>query len=198
MPFIIDADEAATAIADGRGILDAVTSVIWLGVLGAGAIALFQLFAWLVARSTVYTITNRRLVFRAGVALPLSINIPFKQIAAVRLTTHGDGTGNLAVALRPAARIGYLYMWPHARPWHFSRTEPMFRCIPDAEHAGQVLRDALADFDAAGDTDPAGTGSAPANGDAPETAASESTDTTQAHSNDQPGGGSARAAAAAR
>lgn len=192
---ILVAWAVVTAIYDGRGATAAAIQGAWLSALGAAGVGLLALYAWLIARTSIYTITNRRIVFRAGVALPLSINIPFKQIAAARLTSHGDGTGNLAVALRPGARIGYAYMWPHARPWHFSRTEPMFRCIPDAETAAQVLRDALADFDAANQTEPATAGT---DNDAPGTAASASSDTTSDHPDGEPGRGTARAAAAAR
>ena len=34
--------------------------------------------AWLYARTTVYTITNRRVVMRFGVALPMTLNLPFR------------------------------------------------------------------------------------------------------------------------
>lgn len=190
-----------TSLYDGRGVAAAAIQGAWLSALGAAGIGLLALYAWLIARTTIYTITNRRIVFRAGVALPLSVNIPFKQVAAVRLTTHGDGTGNLALALRPNARIGYAYMWPHARPWHFARTEPMLRCIPDPEATATVLRDALAAFDAGREDDaPAAAGRA---GAAPEGGASTggrpteggpATDTNP----DTEAGGTARAAAAAR
>ena len=143
---ILAAWGAATAIADGRGILDAVTSVIWLGVLGAGAIALFQLFAWLVARSTVYTITNRRVVMRIGVALPITYNIPFTVIDSASLKEHNDGVGNISLRLREGNNIAYLRLWPHARPWRFKHAEPTLREVPDASHVANVLADALQNF----------------------------------------------------
>ena len=42
------------------------------------------LYAWLTARSSVYTITNRRVVLRFGVALPMTMNVPFAVIATRR------------------------------------------------------------------------------------------------------------------
>ena len=143
---ILAAWGAATAVADGRGILDAVTSVIWLGVLGAGAIALFQGFAWLVARSTVYTITNRRVVMRIGVALPITYNIPFTVIDSASLKEHKDGVGNISLQLREGHNIAYLRLWPHARPWRFKQAEPTLREVPDASHVANVLADALQNF----------------------------------------------------
>jgi hypothetical protein len=143
---ILAAWGAATAIADGRGILDAATSVIWLGVLGAGAIILFQGFAWLVARTTVYTITNRRVVMRIGVALPITYNIPFTVIDTASLKEHKDGTGNISLKLRDDNNIAYLRLWPHARPWRFKQAEPTLREVPDAGHVANVLADALQNF----------------------------------------------------
>jgi hypothetical protein len=143
---ILAAWGALTAVADGRGILDAATSVIWLAVLGAGAIGLFQLFAWLVARTTVYTITNRRVVMRIGVALPITYNIPFKVIEAASLKEHKDGCGNISLQLRGDNNIAYLRLWPHARPWRFKKAEPTLREVPDAGHVAQVLGEALQRF----------------------------------------------------
>ena len=137
---------AATAVADGRGILDAVTSVIWVAVLGGGAIALFQTLAWLVARSTVYTITNRRVVMRIGVALPITYNIPFTVIDSASLKQHNDGVGNISLHLRDGNNIAYLRLWPHARPWRFKKAEPTLREVPDAARVATVLADALKRF----------------------------------------------------
>ena len=41
--------------------------------------------AWLSARNTVYTITDRRVVMRIGIVLTLTFNLPFKRIAAAGL-----------------------------------------------------------------------------------------------------------------
>jgi len=143
---ILAAWGAATALADGRGILDAATSVIWLAVLGGGAIALFQGFAWLMARSTVYTITNRRVVMRIGVALPITYNIPFTVIEQASLKEHNDGNGNISLHLRGDNNIAYLRLWPHARPWRFKKAEPTLREIPNASYVAGVLADALRNF----------------------------------------------------
>jgi len=126
---------AATDIAAGAGLLL---------LLGAAALVPLTLYAWAASRSTLYTITNRRVVIRAGVALPTSINVPFAVIEAAGLRLHGGGVGDIALRLVPGQKIAYLLLWPHARPWRLSRPEPMLRCIGDAERVAQILGRALA------------------------------------------------------
>ena len=41
--------------------------------------------------------------------------------------------------------IAYVHLWPHARPWHVRRTQPMLRALPDARLVASVLSAALAD-----------------------------------------------------
>ncbi|WP_291295300.1 photosynthetic complex putative assembly protein PuhB [Elioraea sp.] len=134
-----------TALAlDGASATEILLGAGLLVVLGAIAIAPLALFAWASARSTIYTITNRRVVIRAGVALPTSVNVPFAAIQAAGLKLHGEGIGDIALRLVPDQKIAYLFLWPHVRPWHFSRPEPTLRCVADAEAVAQVLGRALA------------------------------------------------------
>ena len=96
---------------------------------GLAAVGLLYQFGWAAARSTVYTLTNRRIVMRIGVALPKCINLPLTRIAAVDLSAKGD------IALRPAESppLGWVSLWPHARPWRLARPEPMLRNVADAQ-----------------------------------------------------------------
>ena len=59
--------------------------------VGIAAVGLLAVLGWLAARATIYTITNRRVVLRFGVALPKCVNLPFAQIAAAGLQVHADG-----------------------------------------------------------------------------------------------------------
>lgn len=133
-----------TALYDGRGALAAGTSALTVAGLAAAAIGILAGYAWLVERTTVYTITTRRLVFRIGVALPLTINLPFRQIQAAQVKTYPDGTGDLPLPLSEDNRLAYLHLWPHARPWRLARAEPMLRCIPEAATVAEILSEALA------------------------------------------------------
>ena len=83
-------------------------------------------------------------VIRFGIALPLTVNVPFATVAAAGVKADRDGSGDIAVSLLPARRVSYFIMWPHARPWRLARTEPMLRGLPDAVRASQILSRALA------------------------------------------------------
>lgn len=117
--------------------------------MGAGATALAALLgllllgglAYAVARTTIYTLTNRRVVLRVGVAMPKCFNFPLKLVAAADLRPLGEGRGDIALRMAGTKRIGYVFLWPHARPWRLRDPQPMLRAIPDAETvAAQLAR----------------------------------------------------------
>ncbi len=130
--------------ASGAGAMEAVAEGLLLVVIGAIPVSLLLLFAGLSARTTLYTITSRRIVMRVGVALPMTINIPFVLIESAGVAKHADGTGDLLVALAKPHRVSWLALWPHIRPFRISRPEPMLRALKDADVAAQVLSRALA------------------------------------------------------
>ena len=112
--------------------------------LAACSVALLAFLAWLMARSTLYTITNRRVVMRFGIALPMSINLPFSQIEAVHLRARGRRFGDVAIRPEMNRKLSYLVVWPHVRPWRFSPLQPMLRCIDDAHSVCRILGEELA------------------------------------------------------
>jgi hypothetical protein len=122
---------------------------VWTAALGLAAVGLLCLYSWLVARTSVYTITSRRVVLRVGVAIPKAVNLPFAIIESAAIRQHPDGTGDIPLSLKPSARAGYVLLWPHARPWRWSRPEPMLRAVPNAALAAKVLADALKAYSAA-------------------------------------------------
>lgn len=122
-----------------------VVSALWIALLGALAIGLLSLMAWLSARGTAYTVTDKRVVMRIGIVLTLTFNIPFKRIAAAGLKLNADGTGDLPLTLSGSDRIAWLNLWPHARPWKLARPEPMLRCVPQAEEVARILAQAWAE-----------------------------------------------------
>ena len=117
-----------------------------LPLVGVSLLCLMLLafLGWLNARTTVYTITNRRVVLRIGVALTMAINIPFRQIAAANLKTRSDGSGDITLQLLDGNRIAYLHLWPHARAWRLKQPEPMLRAIAHVQPVARILGDALA------------------------------------------------------
>jgi hypothetical protein len=134
----------AAALSDGESFAQAALSAAKLIPLAAAAIAILALLAWLSARATVYTITDRRLVIRSGVALPLSVNLPFAAVESAGLKRFRDGTGDIALALVRGQRVGYVSLWPHVRPWHFSRPQPALRALAHADEVARTLSAALA------------------------------------------------------
>lgn len=121
--------EVGVGLAGGFGL-----ALLALGLLG--------LIAWLSARTTLYTLTDRRLVMRVGIVLTVSYNLPLRCIDEANVHPLAGGHGDLALMLRPDARIAYLHLWPHARPWHLRRTQPMLRCLPQVDDVAARLAQA--------------------------------------------------------
>jgi hypothetical protein len=113
-------------------------------VLGGVAIGVFSLLAYWNSSTTVYSITNRRVLLRHGIAVPVTMNIPFELIESADLKTHADGTGEITLRLSRAQRVSYLITWPHLNPGCISQPEPSFRAVPEAQHAADILRSAVA------------------------------------------------------
>jgi hypothetical protein len=112
--------------------------------LAVAAVAVLTGFAWLAARTTMYTITTKRVVMRFGIAFPMTFQIPFTKIESAGARLASDGSGEVALLLQQGTRLAYLIMWPHVRPWHYARSQPAFRGLADAAPAAQVLSRALA------------------------------------------------------
>ena len=110
--------------------------------IGAVTCAILLTSATVQARSTVYTITTARVAMRIGVALTVTLNLPFRQIGAANLALKSNGTGTIALQTLGDTRISYLVCWPHVRPWHFNRTQPALRAIPDAAAVAKILAEA--------------------------------------------------------
>jgi hypothetical protein len=117
---------------------------VMLPYLAIGAVTCVILFliALVQARSTVYTITTARVAMRIGVALTVTLNLPFRQIGAANLAVKPNGTGTIALQTLGDTRISYLVCWPHVRPWHINRTQPALRAIPDAARVAHLLAEA--------------------------------------------------------
>lgn len=111
-------------------------SIAGLGILGV--------LAWLTSRVTIYTVTNKRVLIRFGIALQITINLPFSQISAADMRVGKNGFGDLPLTLKDTKRVNYLVLWPHVRPWNFSRPQPMLRSIANVEHVAGIISDIAA------------------------------------------------------
>ncbi|WP_395686980.1 photosynthetic complex putative assembly protein PuhB [Aestuariivirga sp.] len=130
-------------LAEGVPATVAIQPLLWMMAMGLVAAAMLTGLAWLSGRTSVYSITNKRLVFRVGMALPVSINLPFRQIDGASLRLFRNGSGDLPLKVCKGQRVAYLMLWPHARPFHFANPEPCLRCIPNADEVASLLAGAL-------------------------------------------------------
>lgn len=134
---------AFATVWEGGDVAAAALAALVMIALGAATVAVLSLLAAAIARSTVYTITNKRVVLRYGVALPKAINVPFAIIGEAALLTRPDGTGDIPLTLSGKDHIAYVHLWPHAKPWTFNPAVPMLRAVPQAETVAGVLAAAL-------------------------------------------------------
>ncbi|MFL5337472.1 MAG: photosynthetic complex putative assembly protein PuhB [Geminicoccaceae bacterium] len=141
---IVLAGAVVTNVAEGASPAATALAILWVAPLAMVAVGLIMLFAWLTSRTTVYTITNRRLVLRVGIALPATINLPFATIGSAGVRTFPDGTADIPLTVTGPDAVAYMMLWPHARPWRLSRAEPMLRAVPDGAQVAAILARALA------------------------------------------------------
>jgi hypothetical protein len=139
---ILMAGSFAAGIIDGEAAAAASLSALGLVPVAAAGLGLIALLAWLTARATIYTITNRRVVLRFGVALPMALNVPFTVIESAALRIHPGGSGDLPLALADGQRIAWLVNWPYVRGGR--RSQPMLRAVPEAARVATLLGEALA------------------------------------------------------
>lgn len=133
----------AAMAADGATATEILAVSVWFVGLCAAAVGVLSLLAWVTAANTVYTITTRRVAMRIGVALTVTLNLPYRWIAAADLRQHPSGTGDIPLALSGEDKISWAVLWPHARPWRLTKPEPMLRCVPEAGRVATILADAL-------------------------------------------------------
>lgn len=141
---VLMAWRAVTAVYDGVPFAEAAQSLLWLALLAGGACAILGSLAYFTATTTVYSITTRRVVMHYGVALPMTLNIPFTKIESAALKLRSGDDGDIPLGLLKGEKIAYAVLWPHVRPWKLKRAEPMLRGLPKAAEVSQILARAFA------------------------------------------------------
>lgn len=139
---LLVAGAAGPLLWSGGSGAEALHALRWLAPLALLGLASVALLAWLTARTTVYTLTDRRLVMRVGIVLTVTFNLPLRTLAAAGLRQHGAGFGDITLALAGPDRIAYLQLWPSVRPWRMAKPEPMLRCVADAAQVSARLQQA--------------------------------------------------------
>lgn len=113
-------------------------------LLGIAGVGILHTLAWVSRRTTMYILTDTRLILRIGMAIETRINIPLKHILSADLKDRGGNRADIALQLGGERLLGYFLLWPHARPWRFAQPEPMLRAVPDAEKVAALLAEACA------------------------------------------------------
>ena len=116
-----------------------VALAFFLAIIG---LLLVGLLAYWSATTTMYTLTNRRIVMRVGIVLTVTFNLPYKSLKSADLKLYKDGTGDIPMQIATDDKIAYFHLWPHARPWRLATPEPMMRCVPNANQVATILTEA--------------------------------------------------------
>ena len=148
--LIIVAWVAVSAFLDERSGAAVIRSLVWSLPTSLAVLGMVALTGWAYARSSVYTITNKRVVIEGGLALQSSVNLPFGKVARADLRTFEDGTGDIELEMT-GPRLLYSMVWPNLRWLRVNRPVPVMRGIEDPKRVAELLADALAADQAAAD-----------------------------------------------
>jgi len=115
---------AYSAGGDGLSMLSAAAGQLPLAVF---ALALLSALGIAMARSTSYVISEKRLVFQVGVALPITFNVPLRFIDGAAVRMHSSLSGDVILTLRQGAHVKALALWPHSQGWGKDAVQPVMR-----------------------------------------------------------------------
>ena len=134
---------AAFVLSDGGTALQAAIAVLWLAPVAVFAVGMLLVMARLSSHTTVYTVTNKRVVMRVGIVLTLTFNLPLRALTGAGLREYAQlGTGDLPLLLDKKQKIAFFHLWPHVRPWRVAQPEPMLRAVKDAASVARLLQSA--------------------------------------------------------
>lgn len=131
----------SAALGEG-GFMAALQAMTWAAPPALGVLAVLTLIAWLYARSTVYTITNRRVVIQSGLAVPAAINLPFSKVVRADMKAFRDGTGDIELCMT-GPRLLYSMLWPNLRLFSLKQPVPMLRALQHPQKVSETLGRAL-------------------------------------------------------
>jgi len=123
----------------GAGPLEILIALKWLAPLTITGLLTVWFLAWMTASTTVYTLTNQRVVMRLGIVLTVTFNLPLSKIAAADLRTLSGGHGDITLKLKGEDRIAWIHLWPSVRPWRITKPEPTLRAVAGASDLAREL-----------------------------------------------------------
>jgi len=130
------------ALEEGAGVMAVLLSIKWIAPLALIGLGSVWMMAYMTSRTTVYTLTNKRVVMRLGIVFTVSFNLPYKQVVSADVRMMQDGFGDITLALKGSDRIAWVHLWPSVRPWKIEKPEPTLRAIPHAQEVSIMLREA--------------------------------------------------------
>ena len=133
----------AASLHDGESLADAAGHGLWIMPLAAVCLGILSAMASGYAKTTRYVLSDKRLVMRTGVAMPITVNLPLVYVVGASVARHSDGTADVPLEIDREHRIAWLVLWPSSRPWRFTRPVPMLRGIRDADALVAALARAL-------------------------------------------------------
>jgi len=128
-----------TSLYAGQTLAEAVRAGTWQIGLGLTAIAILAALALAYARATVYTLTDKRLVIRFGVAMPMMVNIPLDIIESADLRRYANGSGDILLSVNQRQNLSYFMLWPNVRSWKFRPVQPALRSLRDVDAVAASL-----------------------------------------------------------
>jgi len=132
--------QAISLRTDGAEALDIFIDLSKSATLVTVALCLLGMAAWWAASTTLYTLTDKRLVMRVGIVLSLTFNFPLRCIRSAHVKTLGGDHADIALELPPGDRIGWFHLWPHQRAWHLKHPQPAMRAVPNGAQVAALLQ----------------------------------------------------------
>lgn len=109
------------------------------------AFALIFGLSYAMSRAAVFTITSHRVVLRYGAAIRKYVNIPFSKMDSAQLKLKSARVGDISFQVTGPGQPPYLHLWPFARPFKYSKPQPMMRGIKEPKRIAELLGRAVQD-----------------------------------------------------
>ena len=132
----------AASMASGAPVSEQVGLAMNAAILCAVALAILFALSWAIARSAIFTITEKRVVMRFGVAIRKYVNLPLSKVVSADVRSLGGTKGDIALTVKGPGKVGYIYLWPFVRPMKLAPCYPLLRSLPDATTAARILSEA--------------------------------------------------------
>jgi|GEM_PF-158188 len=117
-----------------------------MSLVGGGVfIMIAMLIGLAMASSTIYTITNRRVLMRIGVAFTATIDLPFAAIESIHHKNSKSDLGDIQITVAQSRRVPFFVLWPHVRLDRALSAWPVLKSIAGSSRVARILVDQVAE-----------------------------------------------------